>query len=116
MQRNFRCICFELEMGNVAPRIHINHAIESSHLFRHVLFIPSWTRSFIMHLLRIYHILGTKDVWVNAGPSYSQGAVSVFGEKDLCSKGYSAKCSDQYWSSAPGCSGIMEESPNSIQE
>lgn len=66
-----------------------------------------------MHLLRIYHILGTKDVWVNAGPSYSQGAVSVFGEKDLCSKGYSAKCSDQYWSSAPGCSGIMEESPNS---
>lgn len=81
-----------------------------------ILFIPSLAHSFIKYLLCIYHILSTKDIWVNGRQSYSQGAVSVFGEKQLCSKGYSAKCSDQYWSSALGCSAIGEGSPNSIQE
>lgn len=66
-----------------------------------VLYTPSLVLSFIMHLLCMYHMLSTNDVWVNARLSHSQGAVRIFREKDLCSEGYSAKCSDQYWSFAP---------------
>lgn len=94
--------------GHVALRIHINHAVGLSHLFSHH-FVYSIPGSFIHHpFIMHYHMLSTNDVWVNARLSHSQGAVSIFGEKDLCSKGYSAKCSDQYWSYAHGCLGVME--------